>query len=655
MADQKISQLSAATTLTGTEAIPIVQSSATVATTPAAIKTYTNSAIPNSALASINASTTDTTNANISRNGDWGFGTTAFPITDFTSTNLNYSQIFRSVSATGGPGTAISGVAAPYDGTPTTSYLAVTPGTTVGTVRAWAGTKTGSAGTPVWAELARLTSPTFTSNLGLGGISTAYLLSVAGSLTSATTTGGINISSTVQSDVTSNCYGVLASPTTAAVAFTLANFTGFQSGISLGAGSSVTTAYGFRASSLLGTNATNAFGFYSDITSGANKYNLYCNGTAQNFMNGSLGLGALAMTQYGFRNLLPLTGATTSYQNQSGGVVQSDVTGTAVYNATNANTLAASFTLGNILHYQAVQGTFGSGSTVTNQFGFVVDSSMTGATSNYGFYGNLSASGTSRYNLYFNGSAPSYMAGSLGLGSTALTGIGFRNQLNITGATFGYGQFNAGTVQSDVTGTTAYYASQSNTTAASFTLNALNHYAAYQGTFGSGSVVTNQYGFLVDAGLTGATNNYGFYGGLAAATGRWNLYMLGTAQNYIAGNVGIGSGKTVPGFALDVNGTINGTYHAGSTATGLTAAGTNLATALALTAEYNVVSTTASGTGVALPSVTGAKIWVYNAGANALLVYPPSGTVNGGASYSLATTAKMQFVQVAAGVWYSIS
>jgi hypothetical protein len=245
-----------------------------------------------SSVLNITTSTTDTTAGKIMRTADWGFGTTAFPITDFTSNNLNYSQIFRALSnATGGTGTAISGVALPYDGTPTTSYMAVTPGTTVGTVRAWAGTKTNSNGTPVWAELARLTAPTFTNYIGIGGINSNYIISVSGNQTGNTTTGGINISATVQNDVTSTAYGVLANPTTAANAFTLTNFRGFQAGISLGAGSTITNAFGFTASSLLGTNATNGYGFYSDLAAAANKWNFYASGTANNYMAGSLGIG----------------------------------------------------------------------------------------------------------------------------------------------------------------------------------------------------------------------------------------------------------------------------------------------------------------------------------------------------------------------------
>lgn len=63
----------------------------------------------------------------------------------------------------------------------------------------------------------------------------------------------------------------------------------------------------------------------------------------------------------------------------------------------------------------------------------------------------------------------------------------------------------------------------------------LNQFIARQGTF-SGPVA-NQYGFNAISGLTGATNNYGFYGNIAAAAGRWNFYAAGTAPNYFAGDV----------------------------------------------------------------------------------------------------------------------
>ena len=60
--------------------------------------------------------------------------------------------------------------------------------------------------------------------------------------------------------------------------------------------------------------------------------------------------------------------------------------------------------------------------------------------------------------------------------------------------------------------------------------------------------------------------------------------------------------------------------------THIVAAGSNQSGATALTASLNIVETVSSGTGVALPTPSGGlHVTVVNRGANALLVYPPSG------------------------------
>jgi hypothetical protein len=57
--------------------------------------------------------------------------------------------------------------------------------------------------------------------------------------------------------------------------------------------------------------------------------------------------------------------------------------------------------------------------------------------------------------------------------------------------------------------------------------------------------------------MTGATNNFGFYGNIAAGTNRWNIYMAGTAANYMAGNLRIGTTTTDGTSLLEVAGNVN--------------------------------------------------------------------------------------------------
>jgi hypothetical protein len=44
--------------------------------------------------------------------------------------------------------------------------------------------------------------------------------------------------------------------------------------------------------------------------------------------------------------------------------------------------------------------------------------------------------------------------------------------------------------------------------------------------------------------MTGATNNYAFYGDLPSGANRWNLFMSGTAANYLASGLQVEAGTT---------------------------------------------------------------------------------------------------------------
>jgi hypothetical protein len=128
---------------------------------------------------------------------------------------------------------------------------------------------------------------------------------------------------------------------------------------------------------------------------------------------GNVGIGTATLTAQSFRLGNPITGGTTAWGAYWGGTVQPTVTSSAIYNQTIATTAAngaVPYTITGLRHHSATQGTFNADSTVTNQYGFITESTVTGATNNYGFYSNI-ASGIGRWNFYANGTAANYFGG----------------------------------------------------------------------------------------------------------------------------------------------------------------------------------------------------------------------------------------------------
>lgn len=235
-----------------------------------------------------------------------------------------------------------------------------------------------------------------------------------------------------------------------------------------------------------------------------------------------------------------------------------DVNGVARISGTNGlsllvgNTTSTSTTTPLVL---SLGGTFGSntaGSTsniklrifdennATSHYGIGVSASLLEIHSNnsIGFFTGGTATRTERMRIDANGS--------VGIGTTSLTEVSLRVSKQITGGALSYGIISEGQVQSAVS-TVAYNIQSTANVATGFTLPNYVHYRAVQGTI-SGTV-TNQFGYVVSP-LTSGTNIYGFYGDIASGTGRWNLYMNGTAANYLAGSLGIGI--TSPTIKLQV-------------------------------------------------------------------------------------------------------
>jgi hypothetical protein len=435
---------------------------------------------------------------------------------------------------------------------------------TSGTAATWQSLPTGTGTVTSVA----MTVPSFLSVTGSPVTSTGTLavslsgtaLPVANGGTGVTTSTGSG--NTVLSTSPTLVTPILGTPTSG----TLTSCTGLpvSTGVS-GLGTNVATFLATPSSANLAAALTDKTGtgvnvfanaptFPAQINLTANSgYNIYASGTADNYMAGSLGIGGVPVAGYKVLNYGSWTGVSTFYGFSSQGTIQSDVTATSYSYRSAPNTAAASFTLGSLIHYVSEGGVKGAGSTISNQYGFFADSSITNGVNNIGFYGGIAA-GTGRYNLYMGGTADNYLAGSLGVGATPSVGRTLQITKTLTGTTTVYGFFNQSPIATDVTTTTLNYTGI--ILNAGTALGDLSAYTATIDFIGAGATISTLYGFNASSTLTGATNNYGFYGGIPSGTGRYNLYMAGTADNYLAGRLGIGTAS--PSYKLSVSDNIVG-------------------------------------------------------------------------------------------------
>lgn len=92
---------------------------------------------------------------------------------------------------------------------------------------------------------------------------------------------------------------------------------------------------------------------------------------------------------------------------------------------------------------------------------------------------------------------------------------------------------------------------QLSTAAASFTLTDLFQFRIRNASLGAGSAITRQTGLRVED-LTSGTSNFGIRSLVSSGSGKWNLFIDGTANNYILGNCGFGT--NAPTQPVDVSG-----------------------------------------------------------------------------------------------------
>jgi hypothetical protein len=457
---------------------------------------------------------------------------------------------------------------------------------------------------------------------------------------------------------------------------TLTTSYGFLNNLAISSGGTVTTGYGYYAASPTGagtlsnyrgffvadSSATNTIGIYGNISSGANKWNIYAGGTAQNYFAGNVGIGSsvpgyllhvagstavttgsdISATRTEYTIAPPGTTSALTAMSHIGRIVTQsnaiDHTGTQIRGSTlevaHYGTATLGIAMGSVSQLSntttgTITATYGNYNQVTNAstgtiataIGYYNSlSNASGTVTNYtGYYQpnfsslcsiavglrSLNAAGTNKWNLYIDGTAQNYFVGNVGIGIDAPT-----EKLEIASGNI-----------------------------------LLSNGQSYK--------IKNSAGTAVSVlGVTGGDNlqitTPANAGGLqyfvANATGAHQFLTNGTIRLTIAS-------------AGTVQFTEPNEY---SGATGITAfAGGGQGSATALTKEVNFVTTVATtGDSVKLPTgALGKKIVVFNQGANAADVFPASGgqidALGTNTAYSIAAGGSREFYAQTTTQWYS--
>ena len=237
------------------------------------------------------------------------------------------------------------------------------------------------------------------------------------------------------------------------------------------------------------------------------------------------------------------TGAATMFGALLENTVQPDVT--AYRSVTAQPYYAGGVALNAYMGFQSTSVASPSEFTISSYYNFYAGGPPAGkTTSAYDFYSASPAGTTSNINwgLYVLNDKPSYMGGSLGIGTSSVTSTGGSSRLrvhsSITGAATAYGAFLTSHVQPDVTanayGVYSYLSADANVSLAQ-----LIHFAAATAVKDASASITNEYGFYAGAGLNAGNTAIGFYGNVPNAANRWNFFGASAAPNYFGGDVGI--------------------------------------------------------------------------------------------------------------------
>ena len=495
----------------------------------------------------------------------------------------------------------------------TLSSLAVTGNATAGNVYANSGTigaslLTGTlttAAQPNVTSVGTLTSLSVTGNVAAGNLTTTGVLSVTG-------TGVSSIAGNL--DMTSNTIINLATPTNA--------------------NDAATKQYVDDVAQGLHTHDSCNAATQTDLAT--------ISGGTVTYNNGSSGVGATLTTTGSYTTI---DGVTLSNGMRILVKNEANAAHNGIYDRTSSTVLTRSTDFDTPAEMAGGDFTFVTAGTLYDNTGWVMTDPVTTV-------------GTTNVNWVQFSGAGTYTAG------TGLTLTG--SQFSITNTAVSAGSYgNSDAVATFTVNAQGQLTAASNTViqanAANLSGTTLKSTVVTSSLTSVGTVTSGTWNSLVGSSATFAAGLSG--ANLASITGANVTGTVATATT--AGTVTTAAQPNITSVgtltSLSVTGNVAcAAFFDASVNAAVSAAGTVQANATVIANEINVVSTVASGAGVALPSgLAGIRVTLINTAANACLVYPASGgTINSlasNAAFSLAAGARLDFVCTSATQWYTLN
>lgn len=389
--------------------------------------------------------------------------------------------------------------------------------------------------------ISALTATTFTANklqINIGGSSQDRAIYVRNGFTDFHSIGyGAYLQITAHSNgapaTVHGAYAELSSPITA-LAYNLRHFTAAVT--NRGAGSSITTVYGFYAANAIAQGTTNA-GFYSDINNATNTFQLYMAGTAKSIIAGQLAIGTTFQSA-----AISVDPAVNSSSVFSQGVYVAGTFLAAVSTEylcfATAITTPASTAVTRLEHFTAGNAILGSGGSLTEVRGFSARSNIAIGSNNYAFVSAFNYA-LNNWAFYSSGTARSWFASGLGIGDTAnIINTQTERYLIVKGTLSGTNVLaSVVDVTNTSTNTALFYGftCSLNTANVAFITAEVAHFIASNSTKGAANTITALYGFYAHSSVAVGSTNYAFYTNFAAGSGMFGFYAAGTAINFFGG------------------------------------------------------------------------------------------------------------------------